>query len=179
GNRGATATFALRSLRRPNRARRTAMTETLLIALVALMVGAGLAALLCLVLTRARTASGLDAGGDRVDELTRLQTDAAARLETMLGMLAKAQMQLQHNVNERLDSVSHRLGESMERSKVQTTENLQRLNERLAVIDSAQKNITELASQVTSLQSVLTNKQQRRAFGQGRMEIFVQDGLPE
>ena len=155
------------------------MTETLLIALVALMVGAGLAALVCLALTRARTATGLAAGGDRVDELARLQTDAAARLETMLGMLAKAQVQLQYAVNERLDSVSHRLGESMEKTKQQTTENLQKLNERLAVIDSAQKNITDLASQVTSLQSVLANKQQRGAFGQGRMEIIVQDGLPK
>src|SRR5581483_349997 len=34
-------------------------------------------------------------------------------------------------------------------------------------------------SQVTSLHSVLANKQQRGAFGQGRMEIIVQDGLPK
>ncbi len=47
------------------------------------------------------------------------------------------------------------------------------------VIDNAQKNITDLASQVTSLQGVLTNKQARGAFGQGRMEIIVQDGLAE
>ena len=60
-----------------------------------------------------------------------------------------------------------------------TTENLQKLNERLAVIDSAQKNITDLATQVTSLQSVLANKQSRGAFGQGRMETIVQDGLPK
>jgi len=45
------------------------------------------------------------------------------------------------------------------------------------VIDGAQKNITDLASQVTSLQSVLSNKQSRGAFGQGRMEAIVQDGL--
>jgi DNA recombination protein RmuC len=75
--------------------------------------------------------------------------------------------------------VTHRLGESMEKTKQQTSENLQKLNERLAVIDRAQKNITELASQVTSLQSVLANKQQRGAFGQGRMEIIIQDGLPK
>src|SRR5262249_39356917 len=54
-----------------------------------------------------------------------------------------------------------------------------KLNERLAVIDHAQKNITELASQVTTLQSVLSNKQARGAFGQGRMEAIVQDGLPK
>src|SRR5205823_14287068 len=44
---------------------------------------------------------------------------------------------------------------------------------------SAQKNITDLASQVTSLQGVLSNKQSRGAFGQGRMEAIVQDGLPK
>jgi DNA recombination protein RmuC len=97
----------------------------------------------------------------------------------MIGLLAKGQSQLQHAVNERLDTVSHRLGDSLEKSKQHTAENLQKLNERLAVIDRAQKNITELASQVTSLQGVLANKQQRGAFGQGRMEIIVQDGLPK
>ena len=67
----------------------------------------------------------------------------------------------------------------MQTSSKQTTENLQKLHERLAVIDSAQKNITDLASQVTSLQSVLANKQTRGAFGQARMEAIVQDGLPK
>jgi DNA recombination protein RmuC len=47
------------------------------------------------------------------------------------------------------------------------------------VIDGAQKNITDLATQVTSLQSVLSNKQSRGAFGQGRMEVIIQDGLPK
>ncbi len=112
-------------------------------------------------------------------ELARTQTDTAARLEAMIGLLAKGQSQLQHAVNERLDSVSHRLGDSMQKTTQNTAENLQKLNERLAVIDSAQKNITELATQVTSLQGVLSNKQERGAFGQGRMEIIVRDGLPK
>ena len=83
------------------------------------------------------------------------------------------------SVNERLDAVTHHLGTSMQTATKHTTENLQKLNERLAVIDSAQKNITDLASQVTSLRDVLTNKQTRGAFGQGRMEAIVQDGLPK
>jgi len=112
-------------------------------------------------------------------ELTRAHADAAARLEAMVGLLAKGQSQLQHAVNERLDSVSHRLGDSLEKTKQNTAENLQKLHERLAVIDSAQKNITELATQVTSLQGVLANKQERGAFGQGRMELIVRDGLPK
>ena len=112
-------------------------------------------------------------------ELTQRQTDSAARLEAMIRMLGDRQAQLQHAVNERLDTVSHRLGDSIQKTTQHTTENLQKLNERLAVIDSAQKNITELATQVTSLQSVLANKQSRGAFGQGRMEIIIRDGLPK
>jgi DNA recombination protein RmuC len=112
-------------------------------------------------------------------ELARAQSDAAARLEAMIGMLAKGQSQLAHTVNERLDSVSHRLGDSLEKNKQHTTENLQKLNERLAVIDSAQKNIAALAKEVTSLQSVLSNKQARGAFGQGQMEAIIRDRLPK
>ena len=67
----------------------------------------------------------------------------------------------------------------MTTSRQHTVESLQKLNERLAVIDDAQKNITGLASQMTSLHNVLANKQQRGAFGQGRLEIIVQDGLPK
>jgi DNA recombination protein RmuC len=112
-------------------------------------------------------------------EFARLQTETAVRIEGMRNMLAGRQAELQRAVNERLDSVTHHLGQSMTAAREHTVESLQKLNERLAVIDHAQKNITDLASQVTSLQSVLTNKQQRGAFGQGRMEIIIQDGLPK
>jgi DNA recombination protein RmuC len=115
---------------------------------------------------------------DPMAALTRAQAEAAARLEAMIGMLAKGQSQLAHTVNERLDSVSHRLGDSLEKTKQSTAENLQKLAERLAIIDRAQKNITDLAGQVTTLQGVLANKQTRGAFGQWRMEAIVQDGLP-
>ncbi len=75
--------------------------------------------------------------------------------------------------------MTHHLSQSMTTTRQHTVESLQKLNERLAVIDVAQKNITDLATQVTSLQGVLANKQQRGAFGQGRMELIVQDGLPK
>jgi DNA recombination protein RmuC len=112
-------------------------------------------------------------------EIARAQIETAARLEGMIGSMQKSQSQLGAAVNERLDSVSHRLGDSLQQTREHTVENLQKLNERLAVIDSAQKNITELATQVTSLQSILANKQARGAFGQGRMEIIIRDGLPK
>jgi len=101
------------------------------------------------------------------------------RIEAMRDLLAGRQAELSRAVNERLDSVSHHLNQSMTTSRQHTVESLQKLSERLAVIDHAQKNITDLASQMTSLHSVLANKQQRGAFGQGRLEIIVRDGLPK
>jgi DNA recombination protein RmuC len=152
------------------------MTESLA-TIAAILAGCAALAVIGVVLWRARNPARRHAAV--MAELTRAQADTAVRLEAMIGMLARGQTQLQHAVNERLDSVSLRLGDSLEKTKQSTTENLQKLNERLAVIDSAQKNITELATQVTSLQSVLSNKQSRGAFGQGRMEAIVQDGLPK
>jgi len=111
-------------------------------------------------------------------ELARLQSETGVRIESMRDMLADRQAELHRAVNERLDSVSHHLSQSMTTSRQHTLESLQKLNERLAVIDHAQKNITELAANMSSLHSVLANKQQRGAFGQGRLEIIVQDGLP-
>jgi DNA recombination protein RmuC len=112
-------------------------------------------------------------------ELARLQTETAVRIEAMRDMLAGRQAELHRAVNERLDSVTHHLNQSMTTTRQHTVESLQKLNERLVVIDTAQQNIADLASQMTSLQSVLANKQQRGAFGQARMELIVQDGLPK
>jgi DNA recombination protein RmuC len=105
--------------------------------------------------------------------------ELAARVQQMGELLARAQSQLQATVNDRLDAVTQHLGTSMQTATRHTAENLQKLNERLAVIDHAQKNLTELASQVTSLRDVLSNKQTRGAFGQGRMEAIIEDGLPK
>jgi DNA recombination protein RmuC len=146
-----------------------------------LIVAAGLAvlallAVLCLRMLRRH--DGLAPASD-IAALVRLQAETAVRIDAMREMLTGGQADLQRAVNERLDSVTHHLGQSMTTTRQHTVDSLTKLNERLAVIDGAQKNITDLASQVTSLQSVLANKQQRGAFGQGRMEFIVQDGLPK
>src|SRR5580658_3164398 len=154
------------------------MTEMLpIIAGLAVVVAIAAVAVAAVVLLRGRGAAEPQA--DPIEGLVEAQNAAALRLEAMIRMLGDRQSQLQHAVNERLDAVSHRLGDSMQKTTQNTTENLQKLNERLAVIDSAQKNITDLATQVTSLQGVLANKQSRGAFGQGRMELIVRDGLPK
>jgi len=108
-----------------------------------------------------------------------MQAETAARIEGMRDMLAGRQADLARTANERLDSVSHRLNQSMSANREQTFASLQKISDRLAVIDNAQRNITDLASQMNALQNVLANKQQRGAFGQGRLEIIVRDGLPK
>ena len=156
------------------------MSDSLLnLAGAVVIVVAGLAVLATLALVMIRALRPRDDGRMQVAELARVQADTAARIESMRDLLAGRQADLARMVNERLDSVTHHLSQSMQTTRQHTTDSLQKLNERLVVIDGAQKNITELASQVTSLQSVLTNKQQRGAFGQGRMEMIVQDGLPK
>jgi DNA recombination protein RmuC len=154
------------------------MTDTLAILAVAAAVAALAAcAVLAILLWRARNPGA--APEALMADLAHQQNEAVARLQGMVASVQQGQSQLQKAVNDRLDSVSHRLGDSLQKTTQHTAENLQKLNERLAVIDGAQKNITELATQVTSLQAVLTNKQERGAFGQGRMEIIVRDGLPK
>ncbi|MSO67469.1 MAG: DNA recombination protein RmuC [Pseudolabrys sp.] len=86
---------------------------------------------------------------------------------------------LQQTVHQRLDAVTANFGQTMQTSTKNTTDHLQQLHSRLAVIDSAQKNITDLATQVNSLQNVLANKQSRGAFGQAQLEAIISDALPK
>jgi DNA recombination protein RmuC len=139
---------------------------------------AGVTAIIISAVRKMRRADA-EAAEKRMAELARLQVETSVRLSEMRDMLAGRQAELHRAVNERLDSVTHHLSQSMTATRQHTADNLAKLNERLAVIDGAQKNITELATQVSSLQSVLSNKQSRGAFGQGRMEVIIQDGLPK
>jgi DNA recombination protein RmuC len=115
----------------------------------------------------------------RVAELARIHSESAGRMQTLTEVLSGRQAELARTVSERLDQVSHRLGEGMTNAARTTAESLSQLNERLAVVDAAQTRLAELSSHMVSLKDVLANKQARGAFGQGRMEAIVADGLPK
>jgi DNA recombination protein RmuC len=115
---------------------------------------------------------------DKVAEMNRLQAELTSRMQTMAEIFGSRQSDMTRLVAERLDGLRSHLGQGLEASGKNTTESLQKLNERLAVIDSAQKNLTDLTSEMVSLKDVLSNKQARGAYGQGRMEAIVRDGLP-
>jgi DNA recombination protein RmuC len=124
----------------------------------------------------ARRAARID---HRVETLARIQAETVGRLHAVGDTLNGRQAELARVLNERLDAVTHRIGQSMETTTHHTMESLRHLHERLAVIDNAQKNLNDLSTQVSSLREVLANKQARGAFGQGRMEAIVRDGLPK
>ncbi len=126
-------------------------------------------------LTQAIRADELE---ERLAEMLRAQSETSGRMQAMGEALAGRQSEMARVMNERLDAVTHRVGQSMEHQTRNTMDSLRHLHERLAVIDNAHKNLTDLTTQVTTLRDVLANKQARGAFGQARMEAIVQDGLP-
>ena len=115
---------------------------------------------------------------ERLSEMLQAQAMATGRVDAMGQALAGRQAEMARAVTERLDSVTHRVGQSMDASTRSTMDSLRVLHERLGIIDNAHKNLTDLTTQVTTLRDVLANKQSHGAFGQARMESIVQDGMP-
>jgi DNA recombination protein RmuC len=110
-------------------------------------------------------------------DMMRIQSEMTGRMQTMSEIFGSRTSDLARLVNERLDNTSQRMGQAMAETRSKTEEGLSKLHERLAVIDRAQSTITTLSSEIVSLQSILANKQTRGAFGQGRMEAIIGDGL--
>jgi len=152
------------------------MSDAVLIAIICVFAGLAAGALIVFML-RPRAA-----GSDPILEAQK-SAEAFSNLNTRLSDMAHwlqgAHGKLEQSVNARLDSVTQNLGQSLQTTTKHTTDHLQKLHERLAVIDGAQKNITELATQVNSLQGILGNKQSRGAFGQGQLEAIIADVLPK
>ncbi|ACE89446.1 putative DNA recombination protein [Rhizobium etli CIAT 652] len=114
----------------------------------------------------------------RMAELLKIQAEMQGRITAMAEVFGARQSELNQAINQRLDGMSQRMSSTISEQTKSTHENLQRLQERLAVIDAAQNNIQTLAKDVVGLQAILSNKQTRGAFGQSRMETIVADGLP-
>ncbi len=112
-------------------------------------------------------------------------SNEANALNEMLGRLAQISEssenrhnQLTRTLEERLEAVSKRLGDGLNLHTEKTGTTMKQVHERLAVIDAAQKNLTDLSAQVDGLQNVLSNKQARGAFGEVQLQDLVSDILP-
>jgi DNA recombination protein RmuC len=123
-----------------------------------------------------RQAERLEAQNRTVEMEHRL-AELSGVLQNFSAQAQSQQVHLQRTLNERLDSVSQRMGQGLSEQTQRTTQSLGQLNERLAVIDAAQNNLSALSNEMISLKDILSNKQTRGAFGQGRMEAIIADGL--
>jgi DNA recombination protein RmuC len=104
--------------------------------------------------------------------------DQLAQLAGRLSQLAESHAAGQARMSEQLQAQERAIAEHLQKSGAKSAETMSQLQERLAVIDAAQKNIASLSQEVVSLQDILSNKQARGAIGQTQMEDLVRNVLP-
>ena len=147
--------------------------DIVIVVLIA-VIAAGAGALIALMMRRAPNGADSELAGrlsQMADTTAAQQTQLAERLQTQERALTKM-------LEERLADLGKRVGDSLQQSSTTTGETMARLQERLAVIDAAQKKITDLSTQVVGLQDILSNKQARGAFGEIQLQDLVQAALP-
>jgi DNA recombination protein RmuC len=154
----------------------TGMSPILLLGLALALVAL---AILGIVLSmRRREAAKAAVAQEQMAALLQSQTEMQGRIAAIADIFGTRQYELNQSINQRIDGMTQRIGASITEQTRQTHENLRNLQERLAVIDTAQTNIQSLAKDMAGLQQILANKQTRGAFGQARMETIIADGLP-
>lgn len=115
---------------------------------------------------------------DQISKMAAAQAELAGRIAQMGEQQASQQQALQQAVETRLDSVTHKMGQSLHQTSEKTAKSMGEIQTRLNVIDQAQTNIKELSGQVLGLQDILSNKQARGAFGEIQLADLVSNILP-
>lgn len=125
------------------------------------------------------TATGLMQSQAELAGRLNLLNEAQSASQTQLMTLFQNQeREITRKLEDRLADVGKKVGDSLEKSNVQSNQSMTALKERLAVIDAAQRNITELSTQMVGLQDILSNKQARGAFGEIQLNDLVSSILP-
>jgi DNA recombination protein RmuC len=134
--------------------------------------------LIVALLARARSRAAQMAFAELKGRLSAISELAAQQSSEQTRSLNERIDTLAHHLAQTLDTNAARLGDNLSEAGRRTSESLSTLNERLALIDEANRSLSDLSSEVGSLHGVLANKQARGAFGQMRMETIVRDALP-
>ncbi|TKB45767.1 DNA recombination protein RmuC [Thalassotalea mangrovi] len=93
--------------------------------------------------------------------------------------LATSMKELTESTDNRLKDISKEVENRLTDGFEKTTKTFNDILKRLALIDDAQKKITELSSNVVSLQEVLADKRSRGAFGEVQLNALIRNVLPE
>ncbi len=109
-------------------------------------------------------------------EVRKQVTDALIQNGNDLGKKVDA---LTRSTDERLKEISGQVDKRLNDGFEKTTATFADVVKRLAMIDEAQKKITELSGSVVSLQEVLADKRSRGAFGEVQLNSLVRNVMPE
>jgi len=93
--------------------------------------------------------------------------------------LGKRVQGLTESTDQRLKEISGQVEKRLSEGFEKTTETFTQVLTHLTRIDEAQKKITELSSNVVSLQEVLSDKRSRGAFGEVQLNALVRNVMPE
>jgi DNA recombination protein RmuC len=148
--------------------------EPLLLAAI-IVAGVIIAATAAIVLLRRNGSPEVAALTERLAQLTEFHAASQAQLAQQLQAQERA---LAKALDERLAQSTSRVNETLEKNSHTQKTSLDELKERLVRIDAAQKNISELSSQMVGLQDILSNKQARGAFGEVQLHDLVSKVLP-
>jgi len=111
-----------------------------------------------------------------MSEVRKQVTDALGRYGDDLGKRVEV---LTETTDNRLKDISGQVEKRLSEGFEKTTATFADVVKRLALIDEAQKKITELSGNVVSLQEVLADKRSRGAFGEVQLSALVRNVMPE
>lgn len=86
---------------------------------------------------------------------------------------------LTEKTDEKLKEISGQVEKRLSEGFEKTNKTFSDIIKRLALIDDAQKKITELSTNVVSLKDLLNDKRSRGAFGEVQLESIIRNVLPE
>ncbi len=113
------------------------------------------------------------------DGMTHSQKQINTHLDHNIEQLAKRVNQLTEKTEQRLHDIGGLVEKRLDEGFKKTTETFTDILKRLALIDEAQKKITELSTNVVSLQEILADKRSRGAFGEVQLNALIANVMPE
>ncbi|RDH40819.1 MAG: DNA recombination protein RmuC [Candidatus Aquirickettsiella gammari] len=100
-------------------------------------------------------------------------------LQQGLQHISQRMDKLTENTQEKLLSISGQVEKRLFDGFAQTTATFTDVVKRLALIDEAQKRITELSNNVVNLQHILADKRSRGVFGEVQLNALIENVLPK
>lgn len=111
--------------------------------------------------------------------MTETRQQVTEALNNYAALLAKQMEKLTADTDQRLKEISGQVEKRLTEGFEKTTATFADVVKRLALIDEAQKKITELSTNVVSLQEVLADKRSRGAWGEVQLSALIRNVLPE